>query len=693
MGHLLAITIPSWSSFFQYVFSGLSVGCIYALVALGFVIIANVTGVYNFAQGDYVMVGGMIVAATTRAHWSLWLGVPLAVLAVAGVALVQERFTVAPIRRAGPLALVVASLGFGVALEGVALLIWGKDPLSVSSFNPGIFKMAGAYLSNQVIWIWCTAFVLLLAIVVLFRFTALGRAMRACAINPTAARLLGIRIGRLSAVAFVLGGALSGLVGAVTVPLTGVTWNSGLTIGLVAFIAAALAQFTNPIGAVVAGLSLGVIEALAAGMISSEYREAIVYGVLIVYLFAKDLIGDDGVIRRLVRRYQTGTLRAGGATRSGGLHAPAAAVQAAASLAAAAGSVPTFFKRMQPSRNTILPLAGLGLAALSPVFLHGTPAALDTMIFVTLLGMGATGLGLIMGLAGQFSLGQGAMYLLSGYTSAILTAKHGWNPIPAMVVGVLIAVVAAYIVGWLTMRLRGFNLAIATLSVQLILLVWAVQDVGLTGGPLGTTGIPPLEVFGLSLAEPVRFFYVGLIFLVICVVVARNVTNSRIGRSLRAIGSDEDGAQSLGVSAAHNKMIVFVLGAAMAGIGGSLWAYYLQFAAPSTWNVQLTINLIAYVIIGGLGSVYGPLIGALVLSWVGYWVSGSSSPSLGGGSSKYMIIINGGLVVLFVLFFRDGVTEGLRPEKVRAGYRRLRRSARPAPAAPAGGADPTSPAA
>lgn len=672
MGQLLAVTIPSWASFFQYVFSGLSAGCIYALVALGFVIIANVTGVYNFAQGDYVMVGGMIVAAAARAQWSYWVAVPLAVLTVAGVALFQERFTVAPIRRAGPLALVVASLGFGVALQGIALLVWGKDAISAPPFNPGIFKMLGAYLSNQVIWIWCTAFLLLIAVVVLFRFTALGRAMRACAINPTAARLLGIRIGRLSAVAFVLGGALSGLVGAVTVPLTGVSFNSGLTVGLVAFIAAALAQFTSPIGAVVAGLSLGVIEALAAGMVSSEYRQAIVFGVLIVYLFVKDLIGEDGVIRRLVRRHQTGGLRRGATARTGSLVPPVAA-GASSALAAVAAAGPSLARRLRPGRNAALPLVGLLLAALSPLVLHSIPAALDTMIFVLFLGMGATGLGLIMGLAGQFSLGQGAMYLLSGYTAAILVAKHGWSPIPALIVAVLVAAVAAYIIGWLTMRLRGFNLAIATLAIQLILLVWALQDVGLTGGPLGTTGVPPLKVLGVSLAEPVRFFYVGLVFLVICLVIARNVTDSRIGRSLRAIGSDEDGAQSLGVSAARNKMIVFVLGAGMAGVGGVLWAYYLQFAAPSTWNVGLTINLIAYVIIGGLGSIYGPVIGALVLGWVSYFVSGSSSPSLGGGgSSKYMIIINGVLVVLFVLFFRDGVTAGLKPAQLRAGRDRLR---------------------
>jgi branched-subunit amino acid ABC-type transport system permease component len=653
---VLGITIPSWSSFAQYVFSGLSVGCLYALVALGFVIIANVTGVYNFAQGDYVMVGGMVVAACSRAGWTMLLAVPLAVVVVAAVALAQERLTVAPIRRAGALPLVVASLGVGVVLQGIALLVWGKDPLSVPSFNEGIFQLFGAYLSNQVIWVWCTTFVLLVAVVWLFRGTALGRAMRACAINPVASRLLGIRVASLSMVAFVLAGALSGLVGAVTVPLTGVTWNSGLSVGLVAFIAAALGNFTSPIRTVIAALLLGVVEALAAGMISSGYREAIVYGVLLVYLFCKDLVGDDGVLRRLARRLATSGI--GRPPR----RVPTAALAPPAAPAGRAAPA----RRFRPTLAASLPVVGLALLAVSPAVLNGTPAALDTMIFVTLLGMGATGLGLIMGLARQFSLGQGAMYLIGGYTSAILVAKHGWNPIAALLVAVAFAAAAAYATGWLTIRLRGFNLAIATLAIQLLLLVVVEEATSLTGGPLGTTGLPPLEVFGLSLAEPVRFFYVGLGFLILCLLVARNLTRSRIGRALQAVGSEEDGARSLGVHASRQKLIIFVVGGMMGGLGGVLWAYYLQYAAPSSWDVLLTINLITYVIVGGTASVYGPLVGTLILAWVNYWISGSSSPSLAGGSSEYMIIISGGLLVLFVLFFREGVVEGLKPRSLRA---------------------------
>src|SRR4051794_15821611 len=291
----------NWHNLAQYVLSGLSSGCVFALVALGFVLIANVTRVYNFAQGDYVMVGGMIMVATEKAGWPITLGVLASIVTVAGVALVQERLTVAPIReRVGVLGLVVASLGFGVMLRGAALLIWGKDPLSIPSFKPGTFTLLGAHLDNQTLFIWGTTIIALVAVTVLFRWTLVGKAMRACASNTVAARLHGIRAERMSMVAFVVSGALTGLVGAMVVPLAGVSWDSGITVGLIAFIAAAIANFEHPGRAVLAGLGLGVVETIAAGEISSDYREAIVYGVLLVYLVAADLFAEEGLIKRVI---------------------------------------------------------------------------------------------------------------------------------------------------------------------------------------------------------------------------------------------------------------------------------------------------------------------------------------------------------------------------------------------------------
>ena len=179
----------------------------------------------------------------------------------------------------------------------------------------------------------------------------------------------------------------------------------------------------------------------------------------------------------------------------------------------------------------------------------------------------ATGLVMVMGLANQISLGQGAFMLIGGYAAAIMTATHGWNLLLAIGLAVVIAAAGALAVGALTLRLTGFNLAIATLGIHLILLVFVVQW-DFTGGTLGVTGVPPFELFGVEMFSSFRFYYVGLVCLVVCLWLSRNIWRSRIGRSLRALGADEQGARTLGVRAFRLKLIVFVVGGAMGGLAG-----------------------------------------------------------------------------------------------------------------------------
>ena len=652
--------MPPLSDLSQYLFSGLSVGCIYALVALGFVVIANVSGVYNFAQGDLVMLGGMVVAWAGREDVSMLLAVPLAMLLGAGVAGLQERLTVAPVRgRVGPLAMVVVTLGFGLVLQGVALRVWKEDPLRAEPFTAGVFQLFDARLSRQVWWVWGTTAVVLSAITALFRFTGVGRAMRACAINPVAARLQGIRVGRMSLAAFLLAGALSGLVGAVTVPLTLVRWNSGLVVGLIGFIAAALGGFTSPARAVVAGLGLGVIEAVSAGVISSSYRTALVYAVLLAYLFGRDLFGEDGLMRRILRSRAVRSAR-----RTAGR---------VATVVPATGPrpAPARFLGVLRDRRRLLPAAAFVLALFVPYLLEES-RSLDTAIFITLAAIGATGLVLVMGLAGQLSLGQGAFYLVSGYTAAILTARHGWSHLPALVAAVALASLMGFAVGWLTLRFRGLNLALATLAVHLILLVFVVQQAGLTGGPLGTTGVPVLSLAGFDFSTQFRFYYLALGVLGACLLVARNIDHLRLGRSLRAVGADQECAESLGVEAWKLKLAVFVVGSAMAGLGGALWAYYLRYAAPSSWDVGLTIDLLTYVIVGGLGSVYGGAVGAAVVGWLQYWVRETFQGNVAVGASHYPIITNGILLIGFILLFREGVAARANLDRIAGAVDRLR---------------------
>ena len=647
--------MPSLSELSQYIFSGLSIGCIYALVGLGFVLIANVTNVYNFAQGEYVMVGGMIVAVAQTHGWSNAVSVPLAVVVVAAVAGVQDRITVAPVQgKVAPLMIVVGTLGTSMILRGIALYIWDKDPRRASPFVAGTFSFLGAHLSRQSVLVWATTAASLVAVVLLFRVSRVGRAMRACSINPTAVRLLGIRSARLGFAAFLLSGALSGLVGAVTVPLTLVRWDSGIQVGLVAFIAAALAGFTSPTRTVLAGLTLGIIESLSAGVISSQYRMVFVYGVLVVFLFLRDLVGDDGVIRRALRRRQSIALD---------VDAPADAprlVGAAPLVVLTDGAL-----AVRPSRRDSKkwkPVICVGAAALVPLLVH-SPRGRDAAVFAVLSAIAATGLGLVLGLARQISLGQAGFMLIGGYSAAILVVKYGWNAAPAAAVAIGLAVALAAAIGWLSLRLRGFNLAIVTLAIHLVFVVCVTQMTGLTGGALGTTGIPPLRIFGVAMFSSFRFYYVGLLALSACLVIARNINRSAIGRGLRALGADEDGAESLAVRAFRLKLVIFVVSAAMAGLAGVLWAYFVRFAAPTTWGVSLTISLVTYVIVGGLASIYGGAAGAAAVSALLYWVRTSG---IGGTrQDELQLILSGVLLVLFVLFLRQGLVEELKLDRIR----------------------------
>jgi branched-chain amino acid transport system permease protein len=274
--------------FFQLLLPGLTTGCVYALVALGFVLTANVSGVVNFAQGEFVMLGGVVAAALVAFSVPLWAAIIVATLAGAAVAAAQERLTLAPVRDAPHFIRITITLGVAVVLRGIALLLFGKDPLFLPGFTgDGTFTLAGAVLPVQSLWVWAATAALLGATFWFLKFTDTGRAVRACSINLRAARLMGIDAERLTLLIFALAGASGALVGVVITPIVLATWDAGVSYGLKGFIGAILGGMRNPVVAVLGGLGIGAIESLAAGYVSSGYKDAIVYGILILYLLIR----------------------------------------------------------------------------------------------------------------------------------------------------------------------------------------------------------------------------------------------------------------------------------------------------------------------------------------------------------------------------------------------------------------------
>lgn len=275
----------SFSDYLQFLLSGLSTGSIYALVALGIVIIYSVTGIINLAQGEYAMLGAMF--AVTFAEWGapLLLAFVAAILVTILVGLLIERLTVNPVRTASPVTLIIITVGVSIIIRGIALLIWGTMPHSLPEFTPGApLHIFGAIVSRQRLWIVGTTAVVLLFLSYLLERTLLGKALRACAINQLAASFMGIGPGQMARFAFGLSGALGAAAGIVIAPLTLVSYDMGLMLGLKGFVAAVIGGLVSTPGAVIGGLLLGVLESLAAGLLSSGMKDAIAFLVLFVVL-------------------------------------------------------------------------------------------------------------------------------------------------------------------------------------------------------------------------------------------------------------------------------------------------------------------------------------------------------------------------------------------------------------------------
>jgi branched-subunit amino acid ABC-type transport system permease component len=277
-----------FANFFQFALSGLITGCVYALVAIGFVLCANVSGIVNFAQGEFVMIGGVVAAGLVTMQVPLAAAIAIAVIAGTILGLLQERLTVAPIRHAPMFLQATVALAVSVLIRSVALVTMGKDAYGMAGFSgDDVFELLGAYLPMQALWVWGATAALLAVTFWLLRFTDLGRAIRAVSINPRAAELMGIRTGRMTMLVFAASGAAGAMVGVVIAPITSASWDSGLEFGVKGFTAAIIGGFRSPAWATLAALGLGALESLSAGYVSSSTKDIVTYGVLLLYLMIR----------------------------------------------------------------------------------------------------------------------------------------------------------------------------------------------------------------------------------------------------------------------------------------------------------------------------------------------------------------------------------------------------------------------
>lgn len=284
-------------------------------------------------------------------------------------------------------------------------------------------------------------------------------------------------------------------------------------------------------------------------------------------------------------------------------------------------------------------------ALLSYTFLAG--GYLVTVLgFAAIYAIFVTGLNFFMGYTGQVSFGQNAFAAVGGYTSAVLTSSHGWPVFAAMPLGVAAAALMALLIGYPTLRLRGHYLAMSTLALGMIVQEIAVQWDGVTMGYTGIASIPPLGAFGWELPNERAQLAALLVALGIAIGVSSRLKASRVGYALAAIAGSEEAARALGIDVARYKLLAFVISATYAAFAGSMFAHFVGFVSPEVFGLHMVVLGFTMLYVGGIGTVYGPVIGAFIISLL---------PETFRGFKDYQDMAYGAALILILIYAPKGL--------------------------------------
>lgn len=299
------------STFLQFLFGGLLSGAVFALIALGWVLIFNVSGILNLAQGEFVMVGALTyVKFRTDYELGQALSIVLAIAITVAIGVILDVLILRRISSARIIPMILATVGASIVMRELASEIFGKDPLRVKPILTGKpYEIGGATVLPHTVLLWATVAVLLGVLTIYFTATIFGKAMRACSENLIGAQSVGISPTRMRTISFAMSAALGAAAGILIVPLTSMSWDGGTTLGIKGFIAAVFGGMGSYIGAVLGGVLLGVLEAMSAGYISSAYKDVFALATLILMLLVRPqgLLGkrsseQAGMLRRLLDR-------------------------------------------------------------------------------------------------------------------------------------------------------------------------------------------------------------------------------------------------------------------------------------------------------------------------------------------------------------------------------------------------------
>jgi branched-chain amino acid transport system permease protein len=599
---------------------GLINGAFYAQMSLGIAIIFGLLRIANFVHGAQYMLGAFCawfllnlpqifpgLGLPSIGYWAALLIVPLV---VGGVGYVMERIFISRVYNLDHAYGILLTLGLSLVIEGLFHMQFGSTgkPYTPPPSLQGGYQLGFMFLPIYRIWVILASAVICLGIWFAIERTKLGSYLRAATENPTIVQAFGINVPRMLTLTYALGVGLAGLAGAMAAPIYQVSPQMGKQIIIVIFAIVMIGGMGSILGSIVGGFLLGVIEALIKFFYPQASSTAIFVILIVVLMFR-----PQGLF--------------GGAATS------------SSHVSTFSGVLPSHSWIKHPEPTYVLILAVIGV--LSPIVFY--PIFLAKVLCFALF---ASAYNLIFGYVGLLAFGHAAFFGSAIYAVAY-SAKHwGLTPELAILLGVSVASLLGAIIGWLAIRRQALYFAMITLALAQLVYFYVVQAPW-TNGEDGIQAVPRGWLFGLvSLSDTMNLYYFVLVVFLLGFAAIHRIIRSPFGQVLRSIRDNDARAISLGYDTDRFKLLAFVLSAGFSGLAGGLMAIIFQIGILEQTSFTTSAEALLMVLIGGVGTILGPIVGAVVLVAMQNYL---------GELGSLVLIVQGIVFVVCVMALRKGI--------------------------------------
>jgi branched-chain amino acid transport system permease protein len=610
----------NWGLFPGYTVIGITLGGIYALAAIGLVLIYRVSGVLNFAQGAVSMFSAFVAyQVSTVMGYPAAVGLFAAIVAGGAIGYLIERFTIRPLAGRSALSKVVVTIGWLLVLQTAAGLIWGQTayhrPVQLVPIHGFTFPGTSVIVGWDEFTTIVVALGLAFGTAAVLRWTTFGTSMRAVADDPIAARLWGINVNRVMAVSWVAGSAMGAIAGVLITPRINFDPISLTLVVIDAFTAALIGRLTSLPWTVVGAMFLGLAETYPRIFSSNAGAGNAVTFALVLMTLA--ILFRPGA--RLARR-----------TSAAREYAPVPA----------AGNPPV-------RRATVASAIGLGIVV--PLLLSSYYQSLAA--YSLIIGLIVLSLVVLTGLVGQVSFCQYSFAAIGAFTVGSLVGGHGWSFWPALLLGVVFSIVVGMLVGIPALRLSGLFLAILTIAVALFFdkFVLAPGTWNSFSGGVSSWTLGRPSFLGISLAGAYAFYLFTLAVFLAAVLVVWNLSRSKTGRVLRTIRNSEIAAATSGVNVTAWKLTAFGVSAGLAGLAGGLLAPAIGSVSAGAFGFQQSLAVVAIAFVVGVRSVGAAAVGGIFLIFGPELLTGTPLPTL------WFPLIVGSILIIQVILTPQGL--------------------------------------